>query len=282
MTKTGTALQAPMRIAVSGASGRLGQVLLGLIADDVQWQLTDAWVGTDDPMAGQPTGHGAVRYETLEATDISGRMESRRPQVVIDFSAPSAMRPLLELVKTQGIPLVSGTTGLGLDEQHQLQQAGQSLPVLWAPNFSLTVLLWQDFLRQLAQVHGDSWQARIEETHRLGKKDAPSGTALALAQSLLQPGRGSRPAIPKPVPNGSGNEQEFSLGPISLKSHRRGQVPGIHRVVFESPGETLEMRHEAHSPELFARGALQAARWLAQQPPGNYTLQQMLKTTVAG
>ena len=263
-----------MRLGISGASGRLGQALLQAIDHDPRWQLCAAWVAGDDPKRGQETGLAGVRYTALPDANLPDSCTDTAnpacPQVVVDFSSPSALKPLLATLRRWNVPLVSGTTGLGADEFAALREASTDIPVLWAPNFSLTVQLMQDFLARLGRVHGDSWQARIDETHRAGKKDAPSGTALALAQALAGSGVEQAHAVADALEKIT--DLTFALGPVSIQSHRVGQVAGIHEVNLTTPGETLTLRHEAESPALFARSALQVARWLVPQPAGYYQL----------
>ncbi len=275
-----TGNQSPIRLGISGASGRLGQALLEAIVHEPSWQLTAAWVAGDDPKRGQETGLAGVRYTALPDANLPDSCidpaNPTYPQVVVDFSSPSALKPLLATLRHWNVPLVSGTTGLGADELAALREASTDIPVLWAPNFSLTVQLMQDFLARLGRVHGDSWQARIDETHRAGKKDAPSGTALALAQALT--GSGSDQAGTAANALEKITDLTFALGPVSMQSHRVGQVAGIHEVKITTPGETLILRHEAENPALFARSALQVARWLVQQPAKLYDLKDYIQS----
>lgn len=264
-------MSAPVRLGIHGASGRLGQALLQAPVADPGWQLVAAWVRADSPIKGKETGVPGVSYVSLADWLAS---DQEKPQVVVDFSSPAAVVPLARNMAMLGVPLVSGTTGLSEKEFAALEKASQAIPVLWAPNFSLSVLLWQEFLQRLARVHDGSWQARIEETHHAGKQDAPSGTAIALARSLL-------PKLPmsavQPV---AVTDTEFVLGSVPVRSIRHGNVAGIHEITFASPGETLIMRHEAKSPAVFAQGALQAAKWLYRQPPGYYQLEKLMEAIV--
>ncbi len=257
----------PLRVAVAGASGRLGKTLLALIDADPGWCLSHAWVSDDNPQMDHACGVGNIRFSAI------GKPEISRPQVIVDFSSAEALELLVQTACVWQVPLVSGTTGLTQTHHDKLDQAARQTAVLWAPNFSLTVLLWQGFLARLSRVHGTHWQAHIEETHHAGKKDAPSGTALALAQNLL--GQQIEPLQPV-----SGNPLSFNLGRMNIRSHRVGQVAGEHTVLFQAPGEILHMRHSAEGPELFARGALQVARWLARQPHGRYTMEDYLATVL--
>jgi len=277
----------PVRVAVNGASGRLGQALQEAIRQNPLWQLSAAWVAKNDPLCGQETGFDGVKYAVLpepgqnpQRNDRAGQCgQESCPQVVVDFSSPAALQPLLANVRQWKVPLVSGTTGLNKAQTAALREAGADIPLLWAPNFSLTVQLMQEFLARLARIHGDSWQACIEETHREGKKDAPSGTALALAHSLLKPGE-NQPQSPA-IRLQKISDLSFALGPVSLRSHRVGQVAGIHEIRFSTPGEVLTLRHEAESPALFARSALQVAAWLIAQPPGQYQLKHYTRSVTA-
>jgi len=264
----------PLRIGVCGASGRMGQALLKAIDKQSQWMLAAAWVSPDDPVLQTATGINGVYYSRIG--DNQGT-DDFRLDVVVDFSSPQALEALLAELQKHRVPLVIGTTGLSAEGKKALQTAAETIPVLWAPNFSLTVWLLQDFLNRLARIHAGRWQARIRETHRAGKKDAPSGTALALAEALVT-GHTQDNMKPDPATLEQIAPLAFRLGPVALESFRRGQVAGVHEVEWRGPGERLQICHTADSPELFAHGALQAAAWLAQQRPGSYSLDNYLQT----
>jgi 4-hydroxy-tetrahydrodipicolinate reductase len=173
--------------------------------------------------------------------------------VAVDFSLPGAFDPLLALCLARNKPLVSGTTGLSERQFSALDSAAAVIPVLWAANFSAGVAVLGVLVRQAAAALPD-WDVDVVEAHHVHKKDAPSGTALVLG-AAVQAGQGRAP---------------------SYSSLRAGDIVGEHTVQFSGPGERLELVHRATNRDIFARGALQAARRLALIGPGRHELGDLL------
>ncbi len=173
--------------------------------------------------------------------------------VAIDFSLPAGLDAVLALCMERGTALVSGTTGLSASQQLALDKAAATVPVLLAANFSLGVTVLSDLVERAAGVL-QAWDCDIVEFHHTHKLDAPSGTALALGIRAEQGGAQPRYA-----------------------SVRAGDIVGEHTVQFSGPGERIELIHRATSRDIFARGALHAAAWLAGQAPGRYQLRDMLR-----
>ena len=176
----------------------------------------------------------------------------RKPSVLVDFSAAAALPGVARWCARSGVSLLSGTTALTDEHRQALAQAARTIPVLHAANFSRGVNVLLMLAAQASRALPDSAQVAITEIHHQHKKDAPSGTALALREALA----GRDPAI---------------------DSHRQGESPGEHRVLFSLPGETLELAHVATDRAIFARGAVQAARWLSRQQAGLYTAQDWIQ-----
>jgi 4-hydroxy-tetrahydrodipicolinate reductase len=172
--------------------------------------------------------------------------------VAIDFSLPEAFDSILAACRTRGAALVSGTTGLDGAQVQALQATSVDIPVLWAANFSLGVAVVSDLVERAASAL-QGWDCDIVEAHHIHKKDAPSGTALALGASAEQGGAHPRYA-----------------------SLRAGDIVGEHTVQFASLGERIELVHRATSRDIFARGALHAASRLVQRAPGQYRLRDLL------
>lgn len=233
----------PIRLLVHGASGRMGRALLRLAADDGRFAVVAAASRSGAAMAESP-------FPAFAAAELT-----RCPQfdVAIDFSLPEGFDALLAECLERGAGLVSGTTGLGEQQRSLMSDAGQKIPVLWASNFSLGVVLLEELVRR-ASVALRPWQVDITEVHHVHKKDAPSGTALTLAQAVQQ-AHGALPAI---------------------HSLREGEVIGEHLVRFSGPGESIELAHKATDRDIFARGALEAAQLLAGRSPGIYRLGDLL------
>ena len=173
--------------------------------------------------------------------------------VAVDFSLPDGFDRLLDACRQRGAALVSGTTGLEGRQLMHLAEASSDIPVLWASNFSLGVVVLHELVRKVSESL-PNWDVSITETHHVHKLDAPSGTALTLGQAASA-ANGREPLI---------------------ESIRQGEVIGEHVVRFTGMGEMLELAHRAGDRDIFARGALEAARRLALQPAGQFSLAQLL------
>jgi 4-hydroxy-tetrahydrodipicolinate reductase len=174
--------------------------------------------------------------------------------VAIDFSHADSIDEICRGALQHGKSLVIGTTGHSQQQRKTIEETAYSVPIVWASNFSVgvNVLFW--LTKKAAELLGSDFDPEIVETHHKMKKDAPSGTAKTLAE-ILQPLRNTR---------------------IPIESIREGDVVGEHTVVFRGPGDRLELTHRAGSREIFALGALRAAKWVTKKPPGLYSMQDVL------
>ncbi len=178
--------------------------------------------------------------------------------VVIDFSMPEATLEVVARSVGQRKPVVCGVSGLDEVQVAALRGAAESIPVLYDRNMSQGVTVLDATIRQVARSLGGGFNVRIEETHHIHKKDAPSGTALKLGDSLIEAGAAT------------------SHDDIDYHSERRGEVPGDHSVIFTSATERLEFSHSVTTRDVFADGALRAAVWLTRQPSGWYSMRDVL------
>lgn len=209
----------------------------------------------------QVEGGGLVTGYT--SLDEAGKALNQPPQLLIDFSLASATPQAAAWCRENGVALLSGVTGVDERTHRLLDEAGEAAPVLWAPNLSLGINLLAEMLQGLGRAVGPSAGITVEETHHTGKKDAPSGTALMLARQLRAPAGGAPGTDPSRI------AEDFP--DIRFESTREGDVVGDHSVTIDLGDETLTLSHHAVDRALFARGALNAARWLVKQPPGRYT-----------
>jgi 4-hydroxy-tetrahydrodipicolinate reductase len=233
----------PVRILVPGASGRMGQALLRLCGESADCAAVAAVSGS---RPGQRVLDGVPQFA---ASEMGGVPDF---DVAIDFSLPAAFDGVLDLCLKRGRALVSGTTGLDEAQRAALDRAAARIPVAWAANYSLGVAVLAELVeRAAAALRG--WDCDIVEAHHAHKRDAPSGTALALGASAGQGGAQPRYA-----------------------SLRAGDIVGEHTVQFTGPGERIELVHRAGSRDVFARGALHAAARLHGRPPGRYGLRDLL------
>lgn len=259
-----------IRLAINGASGRMGRALLDLVRDDKRFELVHAGVS-----AGSERGGKAVFSET--STSLHYRHDwpaTKSADVVVDFSGIAGLSAALEHCVEQGVALVIGTTGLDATLQRRLADASSRIPVLQAANFSLGVAVLTRLLREAAAALPD-WDLEIIESHHARKEDAPSGTALALGHAAAE-SRGT--TLEKDgVYVREGRPGARPHGAIGFAVLRGGDVVGEHTALLLGQGERVELSHRATDRSIFARGALEAAAWLAGKAPGAYGIDDMLQ-----
>ncbi len=261
-------------LVVLGANGRMGRALIETIHLDSQVSLgaaivrsNSSWIGVD---AGEMVGIG--RKEVALTDDFESIANGI--DVAIDFTLPIAMMSNLSRCVTLGKAMVIGTTGLNDMEKQQLQQAAKHIPIVFAANFSVGVNLLIKLAQQTAQVMGHSADIEITETHHRFKKDAPSGTAMALGEAIADTlGRDLSQCA---VYGREGDTGERNHETIGFATIRAGDVVGDHTVLFADLGERLELTHKASSRLTFAKGAVHAAKWVMGRPPGLYSMQDVL------
>lgn len=235
-------MDAPTRLLIHGASGRMGQALLRLCPE----QPGCVVVAAVSRKVAQRVVDGVPQFA---ASELQAAPEF---DVAVDFSLAEAFDPVLALCVARGRALVSGTTGLDGAQRAALDAAAARIPLLWAANFSLGVAVLGELVeRAAAALRG--WDCDIVEAHHAGKRDAPSGTALALGTAARQGGAEPRYA-----------------------SLRAGDIVGEHTVQFATAGERVELVHRAGNRDIFARGALFAARQLQGRAPGSYRVRDLL------
>ncbi|HEU4961499.1 MAG TPA: 4-hydroxy-tetrahydrodipicolinate reductase [Sphingomonas sp.] len=218
-------------------------------------------------------GLGAQLAGGCDADDDPAAL-ARTADVLVDFSTPAALQANLAAARGAGTPVVIGTTGLTGAHHDLIDRAAAEIAVLQTGNTSLGVTLLAGLVREAARRLGPEWDIEIVEMHHREKVDAPSGTALLLGQAAAE-GRGEELGCDS-VPGRAGLTGRRIEGTIGFASLRGGTVAGDHQVVFAGDGERVELGHRAESRTIFARGAVRAALWLKDQPPGRYTMPQVL------
>ncbi|HEU0016616.1 MAG TPA: 4-hydroxy-tetrahydrodipicolinate reductase [Longimicrobium sp.] len=258
----------PVGIVLSGATGRMGTTLADLVAADPGLRLLGG-------IGRMPERGCDIGCPIIETPETAGDW-IRSAAVVIDFSAPELLRRLLEMHgdAMEGVGLVVGTTGLMPEEEAMLRQQAERSPVLRSANFSVGVNLLLALAERAAAVLADDYDVEIVEAHHRRKADAPSGTALALGESVAR-GRGVALADVR-VDGRSGRPGERPRGQVGFHSVRGGDIVGEHSVMFIGERERIELGHVAQDRALFAEGALRAARWIAGKSPGAYTMSDVL------
>jgi len=230
--------QQPVRIALFAPDGRMGKAIQAAIAKEPGFQVDN--------------DHG---------------------EVLIDFSAPDALRASLDRAVSAGVPLLIGTTGLIDEHDALIAEAAKSIPILKAPNTSLGVALLADLTERAARILGpEAWDVEIVEAHHNKKADAPSGTALHLGASADK-GRGGGSEVERGR-DGTGLKRQ--QGAIGYSAIRGGTVAGDHDVMFLGPDERIILSHRAESRAIFARGALAAAKFLRGKPAGLYSMRDVI------
>jgi len=224
-------MSSPVRVLLIGAAGRMGRSVADLAKADPKIDIV-AQCDLDDPL--EPA--------------------MKNCDVIIDFSQPDAITEVCRTALNHHKSLVIGTTGHSQEQRRTIEKTAESVPIIFASNFSVgvNVLFW--LTRKAAELLGQDFNPEIIEKHHKMKKDAPSGTAKTLADVL-------KAAQKKEIP---------------IQSIREGEVVGEHTVIFNGPSERLELTHRAASREIFARGALRAAHWIMGKAPGLYTMQDVL------
>ena len=196
--------------------------------------------------------------------------------VLVDFSAPTALQASFDRAIAANVPILVGTTGLSDDQRATIARAAEKVAVIHAPNTSLGVNVLRDLVEQAAARLGPEWDIEILEMHHRNKVDAPSGTALMLGQSAAK-GRGKKlPELARFDRFGEPHARE--AGTIGFASLRGGSVAGEHVVILATEGERIELGHRADSRMIFARGALAAARFLVGKPAGLYSMQDVIES----
>lgn len=258
-----------VRVAVNGAAGRMGTALCALLVHDPRFALVYAVVAPDSPRVGTPIcGDNARALRCARDWDDAPAVD-----VVIDFSSPAGLEAALAHCLAGTTALLSGTTGCDAALDARLLAASAHIPVLRAANFSLGVAVLTRLLRDAATALPE-WDVEIVEMHHRAKRDAPSGTALALGRAVAL-GRDMTTETPF-VFNREGLTDGRSQGSIGFAVVRGGDVVGEHTALLIAQGERLELVHRATDRSIFARGALHAAHWLSQRAPGAWTLDDTL------
>lgn len=259
----------PIRLAINGASGRMGVALLALLRDDARFDLVHAVVAPGSAHDGQPVfaDHpDALRY-------VHDWSQAPAIDVVIDFSGPEALAAALDHCVAHDIALVSGTTGADASLTKKFKQAGSRIALLRAANFSLGVAVLTRLLRQAATALPE-WDLEIVEAHHSRKQDAPSGTALALGHAAAEARHVTLDTAA--VYSREGQTGARANGSIGFAVVRGGDIVGEHSALLIGQGERLELGHRATDRSIFARGALHAAHWLAGRSPGHWQLDDVI------
>lgn len=253
-----------MKIGVFGATGRMGQAIIGAISEQPHVTLGAAVVSAQSAQRGQAV-NAQLNYQSAE------QLVADQVDVWIDFSLPSALTDNLQVALQHGTPVVVCTTGLSQQQHALIQTTATQIPILYAANTSVGVALLQQ-LTELASAAMADADIEIIEAHHRHKRDAPSGTAVILGESAA---RGRQSSLTQ-LSAGIRADGERQSGSIGFASIRGGDIIGEHTVLLAQLGERIELTHKVSDRRVFADGALRAAQWVVKQPAGRYKLADML------
>lgn len=262
------------QIVICGAAGRMGRALIEIVAETDGAKLAGAVEAPGNPTLGQDAGLLAgIRPQGVTVTDDLAAVTTP-DTVVVDFTMAEATVRNLKTVVDRGGAMVIGTTGFSDEQKAEIAQLAPRIRCVIAPNMSVGVAVLQRLVKEATLALGNDFDIEIVETHHRMKVDAPSGTALALAQAaadasgrdLADDARYGRQGI-------VGRRTNKEIGILAL---RGGDVVGDHTVVFAGAGERIELTHRAQSRDCLARGAIRAALWVVSQPAGRYGIADVL------
>ncbi|HJL14053.1 MAG TPA: 4-hydroxy-tetrahydrodipicolinate reductase [Sandaracinaceae bacterium LLY-WYZ-13_1] len=262
------------RIAVSGATGRMGRAIVRVVAEEAGCELVQAFTHAEDPSLGRDAGEVAgvgTLAVPVAALDGDSTVDA---DVLVEFSTPEGAALAADRCDGPRVPLVSGTTGLDDGTLAKLDALAQHVPVVVAPNMSVGVTLLFHLAELATRTLGADFDPEIVEMHHRHKVDAPSGTAVRLAERVAQ----ARELDPKTavVHGRSGRTGPRPDEEIGVMTLRGGGVIGEHTLHLAGAGERLELTHRAQDRSIFARGAVRAARWVVGKHPARYDMADVL------
>ena len=265
---------ADLKIGVMGAAGRMGGAVIRQVADTPGCAVVAACEGTGNPALGRDAGELAGLGKIGVAIGGDAAAVIAASDAIIEFSVPAATVTHAKLAAAKGVAHIIGTTGLDTAAQAALVEAAKSCAIVHAPNMSLAVNLLFALTRQVAATLDAEFDIEIVEMHHRHKVDAPSGTALELGRRAAEGRQAKLDQVARMTREGQVGARK--KGEIGFAALRGGDVVGDHTVIFAADGERLELGHKAASRQIFARGAVHAARWAAGQKPGLYSMFDVL------
>ena len=263
-----------INVIVAGAAGRMGQRIIHMIHQNPETTLTGAFELPGHPSVGQDAGLVAGARELGVKVADSMQEAADQGDVLIDFTAPLATLKNIRAAAAEGIAMVIGTTGITGEVLKEVETLAGKIRCVLAPNMSVGVNVMFKIAGEMARILGADYDMEILEVHHRLKKDAPSGTAMRLAQILAD--ASDRDLEKVGVYERKGMIGERTDEEIGIQTWRAGDITGEHTVMFGGIGERLELIHRAHNRDNFARGAVRAALWVTKQPEGLYDMQDVL------
>ena len=240
-------------VFISGATGKVGRILIEEILEDVDLKLAGGSASKESKDLGKDLG-ALIGRSNININILEGISNEKDIDLIIDFSRPQNSIQISRFARKENIPMLIGTTGFSEDELDEINEISKEIPLLIAPNTSMGIALFKKILDYSKEVLNAASSIEIHEQHHKEKKDSPSGTAINLKDQL----KGILP-----------NKD------IHIVSSREGDTPGVHTLKLSFDHETLEISHKASDRTLFAKGAINAGKWLIDKPPGLYSMQDI-------
>lgn len=263
-----------IKVGVTGIGGRMGMLIARGIADSPDMELAGALEIPGHRLIGEDAGLAVGRERCGCAVSDDPKTAFLASEIIIDFTLPEATLKMAALASESKKSMVIGTTGLSDEQKVRLMEYAQTVPFVFSPNMSIGVNVMFKIVEELTRLLGDSYDIEIVEAHHRMKKDAPSGTAIGIAQAAAKARNVSLMDMARYERYGMIGERP--RGEIGIQTIRAGDIVGDHTVYFAGNGERIELKHQAHSRENFAGGAIAAARWIAGKAPGAYTMMNVL------
>jgi len=259
------------KLAVIGAAGRMGRRIIALAHESDQFDIVSAIDREGHPEMGKDAGVlagiGALGVSLAETC-------TSEANVAIDFSLPEATDNTLKQCLENDISLVLGTTGLDSEQRARVEKAAGTIPIVFATNMSVGMNVLFSLVGKVAAMLGEEYDIEIVEEHHRFKKDAPSGSALTLAEKICE---ATDRDFPGSLTHGrSGKDALRQKGAVGMHAIRAGDITGVHSVLYGTIGETITLNHRAHNRDMFVQGALKAAKWLVGKKPGLYSMTDVL------
>ncbi len=268
------------KLVVVGAAGRMGKRIVSLAVEAGEFDIVAAVERQGHPDIGKDAGlvaaAGPINVKLTDMFPAAGDPQPRLATgvagacVAIDFSQPEAADKTVDYCLENNVALVSGTTGLSDQQREKFKAASEKIPIIYGTNMSVGMNVLFNLVGKVATMLGDEYDIEIIERHHRFKKDAPSGSALTLAENIC---KATGLDFPDSLTHGrSGKDTLRQKGIIGVHAVRAGDITGVHSVIFGTLGETVTLNHTANSRDAFVRGALRAAKWLVRKEPAFYSM----------
>lgn len=260
-----------IKLVINGAAGRMGQRILALALESGKFEIAGVLEHPASPQLGKDAG------EVAGVGNIGIKLTSEKPanaDVMIDFTLAPAADDTIAYCGETGTALIMGTTGLSDEQLARITELAKKVPVIQATNMSVGMNVLFEMVGQFAEKLGEEYDIEIVEHHHRFKKDAPSGSAITLAEKVAE---GAGLDVKEALQHGrEGRDALRKKGEIGMHAVRGGDIIGYHEVIFSTLGETVTVEHRAHTRDNFVRGAIRAAQWIAGKAPGRYSMKDVL------